>query len=182
MKIVPLENLLKVKENVKSTQCYATRSEKPVGIMIHFDDSSSDASGLQWFHDPACHVSYNRLYFDDGTVAQITPTMECAAWHAGVCRPSATNLPYKGANSAFYGLAIAADNDDVVTPKQLKSLAADCVAIFKYHGWSKDELYRITGHDAEAWPRGRKVDPTGTIPTKPVLRVEDLRKVVSVSL
>ena len=150
--------------------------------MVHFDDSSSDAGGLQWFHDPTCRVSYNRLYFDNGSVAQITPSMEQAAWHAGVCRPSGELLKYRGANSAFYGLSIAANNNDTVTPKQLKSLITDCVSIFKFHGWKKTETWRITGHDNEAWPRGRKVDPTGTRPNHPVLSVPVLRNMVEAVL
>jgi hypothetical protein len=57
---------------------------------------------VEWFTDPECHVSYNRLYLDDGSVVQITPTMECAAWHAGVCIDAIANRHY-------YGLAAATD-------------------------------------------------------------------------
>jgi len=182
MKIVPLDKLLPIKTNLKSPNCYPIRSEKVQGILLHFDDSSNDVSSLQWFRDPKCRVSYNRLYFDDGKVAQITSSMEQCAWHAGKCRPSNDNFTYKGANSAFYGLAIAADDNDVVTPKQLASLAADCVAVFQFHGWTKKDLWRITGHDAEAWTRGRKVDPTGTNPHEPVLRVQAVRDLVEQKL
>jgi len=182
MKIVPLDKLLPVKDNVNSKQCYNTRSESVKGILIHFDASSSDTGSLQWFRDPACRVSYNRLYFDDGSVAQITPTMINAAWHAGVCKPSSPLLKYTSGNSAFYGLSIAANNNDVVTAKQLESLASDCVAIFKYHGWTNAELWRITGHESECFPRGRKIDPTGTRPDKPVLNIKILRDMVSSAL
>ena len=137
--------------------------------MLHFDDSSSDESGLEWFSDPTCAVSYNRLYDKDGSIAQITPTMEQAAYHAGVCRPSSSLFTYKYPNSFFYGLAISANNNEVVTPLQQASLVEDIEAIFTFHQWSKNDLWRITGHSNEAWPRGRKVDPIGTHPNKPVM-------------
>lgn len=51
-----------------------------------------------------------------------------------------------------------------------------CYALFQHHGWSlKDDLWRLTGHDSECWPRGRKHDPTGSDPNRPVLSVSELR-------
>lgn len=153
------------------------------GIMYHFDDSSSDESGEEWFHDPTCHVSYNRLYLDNGDVVQITPTMEHAAWHAGVCRTA-------NANRFYYGLAIAANERTPVTPKQFESIAHDSAALFLLNHWAiADITRRTTGHEDEAtWDKtnapktparwgklGRKVDPTGLHADRPILSTLALR-------
>jgi hypothetical protein len=38
------------------------------GIMLHYDDSSSDASALAWFNDPRCTNGYTLLgRFDERT-------------------------------------------------------------------------------------------------------------------
>jgi N-acetyl-anhydromuramyl-L-alanine amidase AmpD len=135
--------------------------------MLHFDDSSSDPSAEEWFHDPRCHVSYNRLYLDNGEVVQITPTMEHAAWHAGVCVSP-------NANRIFYGLAASTDTRTPATAKQVESIAHDCAALFVLNNWAPSEVTRrITGHEDEAcFPNGklgRKIDPTGLHPDRPIL-------------
>lgn len=151
-----------------SANCYSNR---PIGarrgIMIHFDDSSNDASAEEWFADKRCHVSYNRLYLDNGDVVQITPTMEHAAWHAGVCLTA-------NANRVFYGLAAATDTKTPVTAKQLESIAHDCAALFVLNRWpATDVTARIVGHEDEACDAhgklGRKIDPTGLHPDRPIL-------------
>ena len=101
------------------------------------------------------------------------------AWHAGTSRPSNNSLTYKDANSAFYGIAIAATDGDVATSAQKMAVVRLCHALFAHHGWSfKDELWRVTGHDTEAWPRGRKHDPTGSHPERPVLDVAEVRELL----
>lgn len=153
---------------VGSRNCYEAR---PVGarrgIMLHFDDSSNDRSAEAWFHDPACHVSYNRLYLDDGSVVQITPSMESAAWHAGVCLT-------KNANRVYYGLSAATDTKTPATTKQLEAIAHDCAALFALNKWpAADVTRRIVGHEDEACfdngKLGRKIDPTGYHPDRPIL-------------
>lgn len=181
VQIVPLSLLLPVKKNVGSKQCALHRAVSPGGIMCHFDDSSNDASSLEWFSDPTCHVSYNRLYDKDGSVNQITPTMEQCAYHAGVCRPSNNNLKYVYPNSFFYGLAISANEKETVTDAQFASLVKDCATIFIFHKWSISEIWRITGHAAEAWPRGRKCDPEG-LPGHIVMSTQSVRDAVSKAL
>lgn len=157
-----------------SDNCYAKR---PVGarrgIMIHFDDSSSDASAEEWFRDPRCHVSYNRLYLDTGDVVQITPTMEHAAWHAGVCLTP-------NANRVFYGLSAATDTKTPVTARQLEAIAHDCAALFLLNRWPAAEVTtRLIGHEDEACfsngKLGRKIDPTGLHPDRPILSKVALR-------
>jgi N-acetyl-anhydromuramyl-L-alanine amidase AmpD len=159
---------------LSSINCHAAR---PVGarhgIMLHFDDSSSDASAEEWFHDLRCHVSYNRLYRDDGQVVQITPSIESAAWHAGVCRTA-------NANRVFYGLAAATDTKTPVTAPQFESIALDCAALFILNKWPAAEVTtRIIGHEDEAcFPDGklgRKIDPTGLRPAQPILSTMKVR-------
>jgi N-acetyl-anhydromuramyl-L-alanine amidase AmpD len=157
------------------------------GIMLHFDDSSEDDWAVEWFRDPACKVSYNRLYLDDGDVVSIA---ERRAYHAGDCLT-------KWANSVYYGLAAATNAKHPVTEKQLVSILSDCMTIFHFHKWGKSEVTtRIVGHDTQAiytkhntpdrpklWGKlGRKVDPTGLDPKKPILSVEQVRRAVALNL
>jgi len=138
--------------------------------MLHFDDSSNDSSAVEWFTDPACHVSYNRLYLDNGDVVQITPTMEHAAWHAGVCRTP-------NANRAFYGLSAATDTKTLATSKQGESMARDCAALFQLNKWPVSDVgKRIVGHEDEAMPKGRKIDPTGLHAGRPILSTVAVRR------
>lgn len=160
--------LLDPVRTLASPNCWPAR---PVGarrgIMLHFDDSSSDASGEEWFHDPKCHVSYNRLFLDDGSVVQITPSIESAAWHAGVC-----TVP--NANRAYYGLAAATDTKTPVTTKQFESIAHDCAVLFDLNKWPTSLITtKIVGHEDLACfangKLGRKIDPTGLHPDAPIL-------------
>lgn len=132
------------------------------GISLHYDASASDAGAVEWLtEDERCHVSYTKLILDDGKVVEIAPE-NARQWSEGVCRPSSSKFTYKDANSAFYGIAIAATNGDKIKPAQFESLVVECVALFKKHGWGKHEVWRITSHEKEAWPRKRKVDIAGT--------------------
>jgi N-acetyl-anhydromuramyl-L-alanine amidase AmpD len=144
------------------------------GLLLHYDDSSDDKNAVLWLtKDPRCHVSYNRLYLDNGEMVQIAPD-DKRAWHAGVCSPSnPQQLFYKDANSAFHGWAIAASDKDVVKPLQYGRLLNDAVVLFKKHGWT--EVWRVTTHHLEAWPRGRKVDIEGTNPKRPVFDLAKFR-------
>lgn len=147
------------------------------GIMLHYDDSGSDVGALYWLtRDPACRVSYNVLVTDNGVAYVIAP-LDRRAWHAGECRPSdAAHLIYRDANSAFYGVAIAAAPGDVATTDQVRGVVEVCTILASRHGWDlRVEPWRITGHAAEAWPRGRKIDPTGPDPLRPVLSVAEVR-------
>ena len=120
-------------------------------------------------------MSYNLLAMDDGRVFEIAP-LNTRAWHAGVCRPSVPQLRYMDGNTAFYGVAIAAKDGEVVTPLQFAAIVASCKELASRHGWDlAAQPWRITGHDAEAWPRGRKIDPTGSNPRRPVLSVAAVR-------
>lgn len=145
--------------------------EPRIGVLLHYDASASDAGAVAWLtRDPRCAVSYNVLVLDDGQRIKIAPD-DARAWHAGVCRPSSTRLPYKDANSAFYGLAFAAKPGDVITPKQLAGGIAQIRAWFLEEGWPLDATWRITSHHLEAHPRGRKHDIVGV----EGLSLEDVR-------
>lgn len=172
------------------------------GIMIHFDDSASDASGLGWFRSPEFRLSYNRAYMDDGRRIRITPSIHNAAYHAGVCQiepglplltlGNSDGFRYGGANAGYIGLAITADVDDEITREQLQSLTIDCAIIWRAAGWSLERLDTdLTGHDLKAihnprddphhpelWGRlGRKIDPTGTRRDgRPVVDLAELRQ------
>jgi N-acetyl-anhydromuramyl-L-alanine amidase AmpD len=146
--------------------------------MLHYDASASDAGAIAWLtKDPRCKVSYNFLVMDDGTVVKVAPA-SARAWHAGVCRPSTEAPTYRDANSAFYGVAIAANAGEEATEAQENAVIDLCVDLYRKSGWPTIGVYRIVGHSAECWPRGRKVDPEGPDPKRPVLSVREIRDAV----
>lgn len=145
-------------------------------MMLHYDASSSDRGAVAWLtQDPRCRVSYNWLITDEGAIHSIAP-YEARAWHAGVCRPS-EDFDYTDANSAFFGIAIAAKDGEVATHEQFTAVVLLIEAIFRANDWT--EVARITSHHLEAWPRGRKLDIVGTDPEKPVLCLETVRDSVA---
>lgn len=166
--------------------------EPRVGVMLHYDDSASDSGAVAWFTDPDCQVSYNYLVLDDGSYVPIIPEGK-RAWHAGVCRSSEpARLRYADANSAFVGIAVATNGKIPATAAQRETVAWLTRREFQRHGWSLAETWRIVGHDAEAvWPssaetpvhlrgkRGRKIDPTGPKPERPILSTQQVRAMVS---
>jgi len=151
-------------------------TEARVGCMLHYDASRSDAGAVAWLtKDPTCKVSYHWLVTDDGTAHVIAPHGR-RAWHAGVCRSSdPKRLPYKDANSAFYGIAIAATDGETATAAQVATVVQLVRECFDRQRWPLSETWRIVGHDSEAWPRGRKHDPLGSNPARPVLDVTQVR-------
>lgn len=154
-----------------------TPREKRVGILLHYDASRSDKGAVAWLTaDPRCAVSYHVLVTDDGTIYQIAP-FQSRAWHAGSCVSSdPKRLPYRDANSAFYGVSIAATDGEVATKAQFDGVVAVCDLLAAREGWDlAKEPWRIVGHSSEAWPRGRKTDPEGSNPAKPVLSVAAVR-------
>ncbi len=118
--------------------------------MVHYDASASDPGAVHWLtQDPACQVSYTVLVLDDGRVVRIAPD-DARAWHAGVCTPSdPTHLPYRDANSAFYGLAFAARRGDTITTPQLNAALAQVARWFAAEGWPRHETWRLTDHRTE---------------------------------
>lgn len=157
-----------------------TLLESRKGCMLHYDASASDKGAVAWLRSPECRVSYTWIILDDGSQITIAPP-DARAWHAGVCRPSdPARLTYKDANSAFYGIAIAATAGDRATAPQKQAVVNLCVALFQRHKWSrKSGLWRIVGHSTECWPRGRKTDPEGPDTSRPVLSVAEIRAMVS---
>lgn len=154
---------------------YNELREPRVGIMLHYDASASDAGSLSWLRNPASGVSYNWLVTDDGEVHEFAPR-DKRAWHAGKCRPSHGTPHYVDANSAFYGISVSATAGERATTEQKASIVLLCYQLFAYHGWSVCSANsRIVGHNTEAWPRGRKVDPEGPDPSNPVLSVAEIR-------
>jgi N-acetyl-anhydromuramyl-L-alanine amidase AmpD len=151
------------------------------GIMLHYDDSSSDHSALEWFHDPRCSNGYTWLVLDDGRVVELAdPGMRTP--HAGPCL---TPL----ANSRFYGIAAATNGSTCATAQQVASIVRLCAALSRFHSWHDP---RIVGHDEQAvWTAeytkhaplwgtvGRKVDPTGRRPDGvPVIDVKAVKHLV----
>lgn len=148
------------------------------GVMLHYDASASDAGAVGWlFSDPG--ISYHWLILDDGSQHAIAP-IDARAWHAGACRSSdPERIPYADANSAFYGVALAARPPDVATPAARDAITRLVVSLFDRHGWPRSETWRIVGHGTEAWKRGRKIDPIGPDPSQPVLDPEWIRTAVA---
>lgn len=168
--------------------------EPRLGVMLHYDDSSSDNGAVAWFTDPACQVSYNILVLDDGSYVPIVPDGK-RAWHAGNCVSSdPRRLPYRDANSAFLGIAVATNDRIPATAAQLDTVVWLTRRAFVENGWPLTDSWRIVGHDGEAvfgsgadvplalrGKRGRKIDPTGPNATRPILSVEDVRARVAAS-
>lgn len=154
--------------------------EPRLGVMLHYDASTSDRGAVQWLmHDPRCKVSYNYLVLDNGEVVTVAP-VTARAWHAGICRSSDPGrLPYRDANSAFWGVSIAAGSGDVATLAAKVAVARVCTELMLSMGWDLSSTFRIVGHDTEAWPRGRKIDPEGPDPLRPVLSVTEIRRMVA---
>lgn len=178
--------LLKPIHVLHSPNC-GTLKKPRMGVGIHFDDSSSDASGLGWFTDPACGISYNRWYDDNGGVATIADD-DREAWHFGVC------LPPNDFNHTLYGLAAATNAKIPATKKCLESMYEDAARIFLFHGWPLAEIpARIIGHDEKAifnkkdnptrpdlWGKlGRRIDPTGYNHQKPIIDIEQMQVIVA---
>jgi len=164
-----------------------TLRQSRMGVMVHYDGSTTDRGGLDWFGKPECDVSYQVVVLDDGSWAQIAPDT-ARAYHAGVCRTSdPKRLPYHDANSAFLGIAALTDHRNQVTVAQMITIAWKIRVWFTAHRWDPAETWRIVGHDAEAvfeaghpkaGQRGRKIDPTGPDPLNPILSMADVRYLV----
>ncbi len=141
-----------------------------VGIMFHYDNSSSDKGAVGWFGDKNCTVSYRALFLDDGSVKEDAPE-DVRSYHAGNCRPPVGGRAYSDANKAWIGLAAALKTGEKATEAQLDSMALYAAEIFRRHPhwkivgaakWTPTAVRsRITGHDREAWVRNRRIDPSG---------------------
>lgn len=169
----------------------ATRAERE-GVMWHYDASSSDAGAIGWFRSKEFKLSYNRAYTDNGRRIRLTPSIWHRAYHAGVCRK-----PPADANLAFFGLAVTAGAGDQATEAQFAAIVTDTAVLFRFMGWpAADVAHRIVGHneyavfsktDAPARPElwgklGRKPDPIGPNPNRPVLSLNSGRAAVATLL
>lgn len=162
--------------------------EKRVGVMLHYDGSTSDPGAIAWLtRDARCKVSYTDIVTDNGKTVAIAPRT-ARAWHAGVCRPS-KNFQYRDANSAFYGLAVACGGLDTATAAQVDGVVRTILEYFVIENWTVKDILRITDHEAEAWPRKRKVDIWGDKRKRaerglngPVLDLEIVRAMVKTEL
>lgn len=148
-----------------------------IGIMGHYDASVTDKGALAWLLDPRCKLGYNFLIWDNARIFEIIPR-HLRAPHAGATRSSRSNLKYGNdlANSAFYGVAIAAGGraKDRATREQIESFAWLAHVLFEEEGWDKSETWRFTDHESEAWPRGRKKDVRGPVKTSPVMLMDEV--------
>jgi N-acetyl-anhydromuramyl-L-alanine amidase AmpD len=156
--------------------------EPRIGCMVHFTRGHF-ATDAAYCRDPASKVSYNLLIGPDGDTDLIVP-WDLRAWHAGVCRPSPTSRHYGDANSAFYGIALAGGPEiGPPTSAQEQTLNEVLFDRFREHQWSVAEWWRIQGHESEAYPPGRKDDPSGSPPSyglaHPWLSLDGVRKALS---
>lgn len=175
MLIIPgIEADIRMHSHVLQRPLAAPRS----GIMLHYDDSSSDRSALEWFRDPRCTNGYTWLVLDDGRVVELADPGSRTP-HAGPCL---TPL----ANSRYYGIASATNGSIPATAQQTSTIVRLCSALARHHSW-EDPV--IVGHDEQAmWTEaytsrrslwgtiGRKVDPTGCRPDGvPILDVPRIK-------
>jgi N-acetyl-anhydromuramyl-L-alanine amidase AmpD len=157
------------------------------GVMLHYDVSVSDESSIAWFTDPDCKAGYNFIVMDSGNIIPIV-ALDKRAPHAGWCAPDGKGPRYRDANSAFYGVAIAATVGDVATVEQKRSVAALCLRLFSDHGWPITDVWRIVSHRSQAvyepghpkaGQRGRKKDPEGPDLAHPVMNTNEIRGMVA---
>ncbi len=152
--------------------------EERLGCMLHYDASATDESAVAWLAGAAVKVSYNWIVMDSGNIIPLAPE-NARAWHAGVCRTDDPRLPYRDANSAFYGISIAATMGDTATLATKRSVAALCRTLFAKEGWPLTDVWRIVSHRTHAWPRGRKNDPEGNDLEHPVLNTNEIRGMIA---
>lgn len=168
----------KLKEHIERPAGHGYREdhrERRVGVMLHYDGSTTDTGSVDWFRDArAKYAGYHYLVLDDGRYVTMGP-YEARMYHAGKCKPHSGGPTYRDANSAFIGISVAATKAQAATAVQQLAVAALCRKVFQREGWSKDDLWRITTHEAEAWARGRKHDPTGPTPKRPVMDPEMIK-------
>jgi N-acetyl-anhydromuramyl-L-alanine amidase AmpD len=165
-------------------------TEHRLGVMLHYDASYSDKSSVAWLASAEITVSYNWIVMDSGNIIPIAP-LENRAWHAGCCKSDDPRLPYHDANSAFYGVSIAATEGDVATREAKTSIADLCVTLFGMHEWTLAEIWRIVSHGSQAvyckghpraGQRGRKHDPEGPNKARPVMNTNEIRGMVATRL
>lgn len=176
------------------------RAMEPVGVMLHYDGSTgADKWAIEWFLDPRCKVSYDRLYTDDGAAVDILGgDVEWAAYHAGICLvepglPVRTlsdfpSFRYGDANAGYLGYSITTGPGHPATLAQVNALQYDVAATFLHFGWTSGDVgRRLVAHSAKAilnprdnpgivktrWGKlGRKEDPIGPDAAHPVLAFE----------
>ena len=89
-------------------------------------------------------------------------------------------MPYVDANSAFEGIALSGGPKyGPPTPKQVRAVVKLIRERFQANGWPLSETWRLTSHDLEAWPRGRKADVTGPDKLHPWLDLNAIRQEVA---
>jgi N-acetyl-anhydromuramyl-L-alanine amidase AmpD len=164
------------------------------GVMLHYDDSASDASSLEWFRDMRCRNGYTWLVLDDGRIVELADP-GARTPHAGVCLTP-------DANSRFYGIAAATNGRVIATAAQVAAMVELCVWLFQRHEWPGDgAASRLVGHDEQAiWTKeatraagiadadgevlwgklGRKIDPRGNRRDGiPIIDIEVIRRTVA---
>lgn len=151
--------------------------------MLHFDASGSDEGSISWLASPTIKATYNWIVMDTGNIIPLAPE-DTRAPHAGWCASDDPRLVYRDANSAFYGIAIAATDGDVATREAKRSVSALCQHCFAKHAWPVAQVWRIVSHRTQAiYPpghplarqRGRKHDPEGLDPAHPVMNTNEIR-------
>ena len=161
-------------------------TEPRIGVMLHYDASVTDKSSIAWLSSAEITVSYNWIVADSGNIIPIAP-LDKRSWHAGCCRSDDPRLVYRDANSAFYGISIAATEGDVATREAKRSIAALCLTLFAEHRWPVTEVWRIVSHRSQAvfckghpkaGQRGRKSDPEGPDLAHPVMNTNEIRGMV----
>lgn len=157
--------------------------EPRIGVMLHYSEGSFRGTA-EWCRTGKPKnpnpVSYNALVGPAGQRDVIVP-WHLRAWHGGKCRPSdPARMPYTDANSAFEGIALSGGPQfGPPTPRQIAAVVLLIRERFAANGWDRRETWRISSHDAEAWPRGRKSDITGPNKAKPWLDLTHIRNEVA---
>jgi N-acetyl-anhydromuramyl-L-alanine amidase AmpD len=162
-------------------------TEPRIGIMLHYDASYSHKGSVAWLASADVTVSYNWIVMDTGNIIPFAPYNK-RAWHAGCCKSDDPRLLYRDANSAFYGVSIAATEGDVATKAQKQNVADLCQTLMMRHRWTLAEIWRIVSHRSQAvyckghskaGQRGRKSDPEGPNLARPVMNTNEIKGMVA---
>jgi N-acetyl-anhydromuramyl-L-alanine amidase AmpD len=154
------------------------RIAEPVAVCVHWTGGPF-FSAVDWCMRRSAAVSYHEIIDRNGDIAVLVPP-EFAAWSVGKSQapePWQRHPHMTAGNALTYNIALSGGPPILPTATQIHTLIDRIVDTFAHFGWDHQDRYRITGHDAWAWPRGRKSDPTGN-PKAPWLDLDAIRTAV----
>lgn len=141
---------------------------------------------MDWCNRDESDVSYHAIIAPDGRIAQLVD-WNLAAWSVGWAKSIDPRVVFAStktvckSNHASESIALAGAPPKRPTQQQVDMLVGLLVYRFVQLGWTKDDVWRIWGHDdcaifdpkhVRAGQFGRKPDPQGSgwLPLEPIRR------------